>query len=128
MNEVKGFVGTYGEGEGGDPTQSPGSSTTPSAVGFNGHLLYVHDCGNHPKPSVLKGRWDDYLFGHEMGDRSRMAYWVNPQRYAFPLPESYEADTDAAAPRARGYFIPLMQWRSRSSIFARTAESGRRSF
>ena len=38
-------------------------------------VLYVHGIGNQPPPEVLKREWDLALFGKEMGDRTRMAYW-----------------------------------------------------
>lgn len=48
-------------------------------------VIYVHGIGNKPIASVLKCQWDHALFGTELGDRSRMAYWVNRQYY--PKPE-----------------------------------------
>jgi len=46
--------------------------------------VYVHGIGNHPEEQVLVVRWDRALFGKDMGDRSRMAYWVNRARYPQP--------------------------------------------
>lgn len=48
-------------------------------------IIYVHGIGNKPIGSVLKCQWDAALFGVELGDRSRMAYWVNREYY--PVPE-----------------------------------------
>ena len=48
-------------------------------------IIYVHGIGNKPKESVLKCQWDTALFGTGLGDRSRMAYWVNRDYY--PKPE-----------------------------------------
>jgi hypothetical protein len=48
-------------------------------------IVYVHGIGNKPVASVLKCQWDAALFGVELGDRSRMAYWVNREYY--PVPE-----------------------------------------
>ena len=48
-------------------------------------IIYVHGIGNKPKQSVLKCQWDTALFGTGLGDRSRMAYWVNRDYY--PKPE-----------------------------------------
>lgn len=56
-----------------------------SAPGAN-TIIYVHGIGNKPPASVLKCQWDTALFGTDLGDRSRMAYWVNRTRY--PKPES----------------------------------------
>jgi subtilisin family serine protease len=49
-------------------------------------IVYVHGIGNKPEASVLKCQWDTSLFGAAMGDRTRLAYWVNRDRY--PMPES----------------------------------------
>ncbi len=43
--------------------------------------VYVHGIGNHPEEQVLVVRWDRALFRKDMGDRTRMAYWVNRARY-----------------------------------------------
>src|SRR5688572_12759326 len=47
-------------------------------------IVYVHGIGNKPLPAVLKCQWDSALFGVELGDRSRMAYWVNRDYYPIP--------------------------------------------
>ena len=44
-------------------------------------VVYIHGIGNKPSGSVLKCQWDSALFGVSMGDRSRMAYWVNREYY-----------------------------------------------
>ena len=44
-------------------------------------IIYVHGIGNKPRASVLKCQWDLALFGVQLGDRSRMAYWVNREYY-----------------------------------------------
>jgi hypothetical protein len=46
----------------------------------------VHGIGNKPIASILKCQWDTALFGFDLGDRSRLAYWVNRER--FPDPEA----------------------------------------
>ena len=46
--------------------------------------VYIHGIGNHPEEQVLIVRWDRALFGKDMGDRTRMAYWVNRARYPQP--------------------------------------------
>ena len=38
-------------------------------------VLYVHGIGDQPPPDALKREWDLALFGREMGERTRMAYW-----------------------------------------------------
>ncbi len=47
-------------------------------------VIYVHGIGNKPVQSVLKCQWDRALFGMEMGDRSRLAYWVDRERHPEP--------------------------------------------
>jgi len=47
-------------------------------------VVYVHGIGNKPIQSVLKCQWDRALFGIEMGDRSRLAYWVDTERHPEP--------------------------------------------
>ena len=49
-------------------------------------ITYVHGIGNKPIPSILKAQWDHALFGYDLGERSRMAYWVNRDYY--PVPEA----------------------------------------
>lgn len=46
--------------------------------------VYIHGIGNHPEEQVLIVRWDRALFGKDMSDRTRMAYWVNRARYPQP--------------------------------------------
>lgn len=47
-------------------------------------IIYVHGIGNKPPAAVLKCQWDHALFGVELGDRSRLAYWVDPEFYPMP--------------------------------------------
>jgi len=49
-------------------------------------VVYVHGIGNKPRESILRCQWDQALFGVNMGDRTRMAYWVNRKRYPLPDP------------------------------------------
>ena len=48
-------------------------------------VIYIHGIGNKPTPEVLRCQWDKALFGRGMGERTRLAYWVNRLRY--PTPE-----------------------------------------
>ena len=57
-------------------------------------LIYVHGAGNKPKPSILKAQWDRALLGFDLGERSRMAYWVNRDRFPETL-LSKSRDQDA---------------------------------
>ena len=54
-------------------------------------VVYVHGIGNKPKSSVLKCQWDTSLFGVPLGDRTRMAYWVNREFYPTPAEETCAA-------------------------------------
>ena len=47
-------------------------------------LIYVHGIGNKPEAEILKCQWDEALFGFSLGERSRLAYWVN--RIFYPEP------------------------------------------
>jgi len=64
--------------------------SAPAAIGALAPrtVVYVHGIGNKPEASVLKCQWDRALFGIDLGERSRMAYWVNRQYYPTPLDET----------------------------------------
>jgi subtilisin family serine protease len=49
-------------------------------------VVYIHGIGNKPPAEVLRCQWDQALFGRAMGERTRMAYWVDRRRY--PVPEA----------------------------------------
>ncbi len=65
-------------------------AAAPKAIGAKSAntVIYIHGIGNKPIASILKCQWDTALFGTELGDRSRMAYWVNRQFYPEPLKAS----------------------------------------
>ena len=63
-------------------------AAVPRADGRAEVVVYIHGILNKPKPSVLKCQWDNALFGVDMGDRTRMAYWVNREYYPTPLEET----------------------------------------
>ena len=48
-------------------------------------VIFIHGIGNKPTQEVLRCQWDKALFGRGMGERTRLAYWVNRERY--PTPE-----------------------------------------
>ena len=56
-----------------------------STTGGATTIVYVHGIGNKPPASVLKAQWDQALFEFDLGERSRMAYWVDRERYPVPL-------------------------------------------
>ncbi|GAA2607104.1 alpha/beta fold hydrolase [Streptomyces tubercidicus] len=49
-------------------------------------VVYVHGNGNKVRAELLKSQWDTALFGRDMAEASRMAYWA-PVRYPAPLPD-----------------------------------------
>lgn len=49
-------------------------------------VVYIHGNGNKAREESLKDQWDRSLFGVNVGDRSRMAYWATV-RYPAPLPD-----------------------------------------
>jgi len=83
------------------PWVAPGMAVRSGAAPKANTVVYIHGIGNKPVASILKCQWDNALFGTELGDRSRMAYWVN--RSYYPEPEKsacgdsdlVEVDTEA---------------------------------
>ncbi|MGA5561269.1 alpha/beta fold hydrolase [Streptomyces platensis] len=49
-------------------------------------VVYVHGNGNKVRSELLKSQWDTALFGRDMAEASRMAYWASV-RYPEPLPD-----------------------------------------
>jgi subtilisin family serine protease len=62
-----------------------------------GTVVYVHGIGNKPEADILKCQWDRALFRTDMGDRTRMAYWVDRERYPSPE-EATCADSEQPRP------------------------------
>ncbi|MFY9609182.1 MAG: S8 family peptidase [Blastocatellia bacterium] len=69
-------------------------------------IVYIHGIGNKPPAATLKCQWDHALFGVQLGDRSRMAYWVNRDYYPTPSNDTcatgdlVQIDDDEASTRA----------------------------
>jgi subtilisin family serine protease len=64
-------------------------------------IVFVHGIGNKPPPAVLKLQWDRALLGFDLGERSRMAYWVNSELHGPPLGNELDPDeVKALAPKA----------------------------
>lgn len=59
-------------------------------------IVFIHGIGNKPPPEVLKLQWDRALLGFDLGERSRMAYWVNRDRHGAPLGKELDPDEVAA--------------------------------
>ena len=60
------------------------SADIADAIGQAATIVYVHGIGNKPIESILKCQWDHALFGYDLGERSRLAYWVNREYYPAP--------------------------------------------
>lgn len=72
-----------------------------------GTVVYIHGIGNKPLASVLKCQWDSALFGAPMGDRTRLAYWVDRDRY--PEPETAScADKDQPSAAEAGMGVRVL--------------------
>jgi len=54
-------------------------------------IIYVHGIGNKPIQSVLKCQWDSALFDFDLGERSRLAYWVNREFYPDPTTDTCQS-------------------------------------
>ncbi|MCL4180096.1 MAG: S8 family peptidase [Verrucomicrobia bacterium] len=96
-------------------------------------LIYVHGLANKPEEHVLKRQWDRALFGFDLGERSRMAYWVNRNRYGAPLGDTEDPDELAAMEPRAGFAAASVRRRGDSSgdllppeARGRSAESLRR--
>ncbi|MEJ8654030.1 hypothetical protein WKI65_39820 [Streptomyces sp. MS1.AVA.3] len=59
-------------------------------------VVYVHGNGNKVRSELLKSQWDTALFGRDMAEASRMAYWA-PVRYPEPLPD-FRTESPAGPP------------------------------
>ncbi len=95
------------------PTRFADDLVTHGRAPLVGTVIYVHGIGNKPEASVLKCQWDRALFRTEMGDRTRMVYWVDRERY--PTPESATCG-DSEQPRP-----PEPEWSGRGGILAKGA-------
>jgi len=73
-----------------------------------GTVVYIHGIANKPVASILKCQWDSALFGAAMGDRTRMAYWVDRNRYPRPV-EASCADKDTLSDEPGSMGIQSLQ-------------------
>lgn len=75
--------------------------SVPAQPGGAATIVYVHGIGNKPTADVLRCQWDRALFNVQLGERSRMAYWVDRARY--PTPEAATcSDSDDGLPGTAG--------------------------
>lgn len=61
-------------------------------------VVYIHGIGNKPPAEVLRCQWDTALFGRPMGERTRLAYWVDRDRYPLPEPGTCADRDEGPAP------------------------------
>ncbi len=61
------------------------AASAAAAIGDARTIVYVHGIGNKPEPAILKCQWDRALFGFDLGERSRLAYWVSREYYPDPV-------------------------------------------
>ncbi|WP_372191005.1 S8 family serine peptidase [Xanthomonas axonopodis pv. desmodiigangetici] len=66
-------------------------STATRVQGKARTVIYIHGIGNKPPADVLRCQWDKALFGRPMGERTRLAYWVNRERYPVAEPGNCDA-------------------------------------
>ncbi len=66
------------------PSAGPSSILAQQNTAGARTVVYVHGIGNKPLPSILKCQWDHALFDFDLGERSRLAYWVNRSYYPDP--------------------------------------------
>ncbi|HRI55814.1 MAG TPA: S8 family peptidase [Anaerolineae bacterium] len=96
--------------------RTPSTETTTGAdPGDNETLartvIYVHGIGPKPAEAVLTCQWDRALFGHLMGDRTRMAYWVNHARHGWPVEaECDDGDSSVSASAVRQFGALEADW------------------
>lgn len=67
-------------------------------------VIYIHGIGNKPPEAVLTSQWDRALFGQRMGDKTRMAYWVNRRRHGPPTEDESEGEDYSVSPSTMRQF------------------------
>lgn len=65
--------------------KSAGASSKSFAAASNSGkartVIYCHGIFDKPPEKQLRSEWDRALFGSDQGERTRMAYWVDRERY-----------------------------------------------
>lgn len=64
--------------------RSAAPTAGPGAPGRARTVVFVHGIGNKPEQNILKCQWDHALFGFDLGERSRLAYWVDRDQHGPP--------------------------------------------
>ncbi len=57
------------------------AAATAVALAAARTVIYCHGISNMPPERELRSQWDQALFGADQGERTRMAYWVDRERY-----------------------------------------------
>ena len=86
-------------------------------------VIYVHGNGNKVRSELLKSQWDRALFGSDMADLSRMAYWA-PVRYDKPLPD-FRPDPLDQGPSEIEETVASMEFEPPQEFVARTLDEAR---
>ncbi|MFF3455190.1 hypothetical protein ACFYXH_12805 [Streptomyces sp. NPDC002730] len=86
-------------------------------------VIYVHGNGNKVRPELLKSQWDRALFGRNMAELSRMAYWA-PLRHEAPLPDFRPDPLDGGPDETEGTPAPV-EWEAPDEFVARTLGEAR---
>jgi len=98
-------------------------------------VVYVHGNGNKVRADLLKRQWDQALFGRDVGEGSRMAYWA-PLLHPAPLPdpefdeierlapEETEAAPTPAAPGALAAYARAMTFTAEALVDAEPVAAG----
>jgi len=95
-------------------------------------IVYVHGIGNKPLASILKCQWDRALFGFDLGERSRLAYWVSREYYPEPLESTcIKGDTVELEDEPTGKSINVIRHMQTTTLEAEvdavvTAQAGER--
>jgi hypothetical protein len=92
------------------PKQAAAAAATSDGTGAT-TIIYIHGIGNKPTAAVLKGQWDQALFAFDLGERSRMAYWVDRERCPVPLAGAASGGdfSDPPEEAPQGEFSPRAQ-------------------
>jgi subtilisin family serine protease len=73
------------------PSVTAKAVAAASNLGKARTVIYCHGIFDKPPEKLLRSEWDRALFGFDQGERTRMAYWVDRERY----PEKKSAGTKA---------------------------------
>ncbi len=78
-------------------TATATAQATGTALAAARTVIYCHGISNMPTEPQLRSEWDQALFGADQGERTRMAYWVDRERYPQPASVSIRSIGDENA-------------------------------